>query len=94
MRLAGVKVRTKGRERVPAGACLFVANHTSSVDAPAVVGDSEARGDPAQGVVVQWPIAGQAFTLAGFIPVDRTERDSAIASVEKATQSLRAGRSF
>jgi len=38
MRLAGVKVRTKGRERVPAGACLFVANHTSSVDAPAVVG--------------------------------------------------------
>jgi len=40
------------------------------------------------------PIAGQAFTLAGFIPVDRSERDSAFASVEKATQSLRAGRSF
>jgi 1-acyl-sn-glycerol-3-phosphate acyltransferase len=42
----------------------------------------------------KWPIAGQAFTLAGFIPVNRNERDSAIASVEKATQSMRAGQSF
>src|SRR5258708_17686571 len=37
LRVVGVKVRIAGRERVPAGACLFVANHTSSADAPAVV---------------------------------------------------------
>jgi len=42
----------------------------------------------------KWPIAGQAFTLAGFIPVKRSETESAIASVEKATQSMRAGQSF
>jgi 1-acyl-sn-glycerol-3-phosphate acyltransferase len=42
----------------------------------------------------KWPIAGQAFTLAGFIPVNRGDRDSAIASVEKATASLRRGQSF
>src|SRR4029077_12519706 len=42
----------------------------------------------------KWPIAGQAFALAGFIPVKRGERESAIASVEKATQSLRGGQSF
>src|SRR5437660_10999452 len=38
IRLVGVKIRIVGRERIPAGACLFVANHTSSADAPAVVG--------------------------------------------------------
>src|SRR4029077_17311360 len=42
----------------------------------------------------KWPIAGQAFALAGFIPVNRRDRDSAIASVEKATESLRRGQSF
>src|SRR5260221_3466733 len=38
LRAAGVKVRIKGRPRIPAGACLFVANHTSSADAPAGCG--------------------------------------------------------
>jgi 1-acyl-sn-glycerol-3-phosphate acyltransferase len=42
----------------------------------------------------KWPIAGQAFALAGFIPVHRGDRDSAISSVEKATASLRRGQSF
>jgi 1-acyl-sn-glycerol-3-phosphate acyltransferase len=95
MRMVGVKVRIRGRERVPAGACLFVANHTSSADAPAVVGAIPRRvAILLKASLFKWPIAGQAFTLAGFIPVNRHERDSAIASVEKATQSLRAGQSF
>jgi len=34
----GVKVRVKGLERIPPGVCLFAANHTSSADAPAIVG--------------------------------------------------------
>src|SRR5467141_1878378 len=95
MRLAGVKVRIKGRVRVPAGACLFVANHTSSADAPAVVGAIPRRvAILLKESLFKWPIAGQAFTLAGFIPVKRSEPESAIASVEKATQSMRAGQSF
>jgi 1-acyl-sn-glycerol-3-phosphate acyltransferase len=32
--------------------------------------------------------------MARFIPVDRSKRDSAIASVEKATEALQAGQSF
>src|ERR1035438_5739887 len=38
LRAIGVRVRVTGTERIPAGVCLFVANHTSSADAPAVVG--------------------------------------------------------
>lgn len=95
VRLVGVKVRVEGRERIPAGACLFVANHTSSADAPAVVGAIPRRvAILLKESLFRWPIAGQAFTLAGFVPVKRSERDSAIASVEKATRSLRDGQSF
>src|SRR5467141_3645805 len=95
IRLVGVKIRIRGRERVPPGACLFVANHTSSADAPAVVGAIPRRvAILLKESLFKWPIAGQAFALAGFIPVHRRERESAIASVEKATQSLRAGQSF
>src|SRR5258708_10055419 len=38
VRAVGVRVRVTGTERIPTGTCLFVANHTSSADAPAVVG--------------------------------------------------------
>jgi 1-acyl-sn-glycerol-3-phosphate acyltransferase len=95
VRAIGIKVRVAGRERIPTGACLFVANHTSSADAPAVVGAIPRRvAILLKESLFQWPIAGQAFTLAGFIPVNRGDRDSAIASVEKATASLRRGQSF
>jgi 1-acyl-sn-glycerol-3-phosphate acyltransferase len=42
----------------------------------------------------KWPIVGQAFTLARFIPVNRSDRESAIASVEKAAEAMREGQSF
>ena len=38
VRAVGVRVEVSGRERIPSGVCLFAANHTSSADAPAVVG--------------------------------------------------------
>src|SRR3974377_1441679 len=42
----------------------------------------------------EWPIVGQAFHLAHFIPVDRFNRESAIDSLEKATVAIRNGQSF
>jgi 1-acyl-sn-glycerol-3-phosphate acyltransferase len=38
VRAVGVRVRVAGAERIPSGTCLFIANHTSTVHAPAVVG--------------------------------------------------------
>src|SRR5580693_3413928 len=78
VRLVGVRVRVVGTERIPAGTCLFVANHTSSADAPAVVGAIPRRiAILLKESLFKYPIVGQAFLLARFIPVDRKSRDSA-----------------
>jgi 1-acyl-sn-glycerol-3-phosphate acyltransferase len=91
----GVRVQVKGTERIPKGTCIFAANHTSSADAPAVVGAIPRRiAILLKRSLFGWPIVGQAFHLAHFIPVDRFNRDAAIESVDKATASLRAGQSF
>jgi len=91
----GVKVRVRGRERIPPGVCLFAANHTSSADAPAVVGAIPRRiAVLLKASLFKWPIVGQAFWAVRFIPVKRSEHDSAIASLEKATAALKAGQSF
>lgn len=95
VRAAGVRVRVKGTERIPAGPCLFAANHTSTLDAPAVVGAIPRRiAILLKESLFRWPLAGPAFRLAHFIPVERGGRDSAIASLDKATEELRAGQSF
>lgn len=95
VRAVGVRVRVKGTERIPKGVCLFVANHTSSADAPAIVGAIPRRvAILLKDSLFKWPIVGQAFRSAHFIPVNRSARDSAIASVEKATEAMKAGQSF
>ena len=91
----GVRVHVKGAERIPSGTCIFAANHTSSADAPAVVGAIPRRiSILLKRSLFDWPIVGQAFHLAHFIPVDRFNRESAIESLEKATEALRNGQSF
>lgn len=95
VRGAGVKIRVEGLEHVPPGSCLFVANHTSSADAPAVVGSI-----PRQVAILvkqslfRIPIVGHAFRLAHFIPVDRFNHESAVASIDRAAEALRGGTSF
>ena len=91
----GVRVQVKGTERIPTGTCIFAANHTSSADAPAVVGAIPRRiAILLKRSLFEWPIVGQAFHLAHFIPVDRFNRESAIESLEKAIVALRNGQSF
>jgi 1-acyl-sn-glycerol-3-phosphate acyltransferase len=95
VRCVGVRINVKGIERIPAGTVIFAANHTSSADAPAVVGAIPRRiAILLKRSLFEWPIVGQAFHLARFIPVDRFNRESAITSLEKATEALKNGQSF
>jgi len=95
VRAVGVRVRIVGTERIPSGTCLFIANHTSTVDAPAVVAAIPRRiAILLKQSLFRYPIVGQAFRLAHFIPVDRSKQESAIASLEKAIEAMRGGQSF
>src|SRR5712692_8642342 len=80
VRAVGVRVRVRGLERIPPGVCLFVANHTSSADAPAVVGAIPRRiAILLKESLFKWPIVGQAFWCARFIPVNRRVHESGVA---------------
>ena len=95
VRAVGVRIKVKGTERIPPGTVIFAANHTSSADAPAVVGAIPRRiSILLKQSLFQVPIVGQAFHLANFVPVDRFRRESAIESLEKATEAIKKGQSF
>src|SRR5579872_950431 len=94
-RVAGEKVTVYGVENIPPGVCLFAANHTSNADAPAVVGAIPRRiAILARKALFDIPIVGLAFRLAKFVPVDRADRDAALASVKQAVEYIREGFSF
>lgn len=94
-RMAGEQVTVIGRENIPPGVCLFAANHTSNADAPAIV-DAIPRRIAILGrkSLFDIPVVGTAFRLAKFVPVDRENRDAALASVKQAVQYMREGFSF
>jgi 1-acyl-sn-glycerol-3-phosphate acyltransferase len=94
-RIAGEKVTVEGRENIPPGVCLFAANHTSNADAPAIVGAIPRRiAIFGRKSLFDIPVVGMAFRLAKFVPVDRQNRDAALASVQEAVKYMREGFSF
>jgi 1-acyl-sn-glycerol-3-phosphate acyltransferase len=74
LRVAGIRVRLEGRERVPAGrACIFMANHVSNLDPPTLI--SYLPGYTAafsKRAIFNIPVFGYCMKLGEFIPVDRT----------------------
>ena len=94
-RIAGMRERIEGAEKIPPRTVFFMANHTSFVDAVPVVHAIPRRVSIlAKKSLFELPIVGWAFKMAGFVPVDRSNRESAIASVERAAQHLKNGASF
>ncbi len=95
MRVVGVRFRVEGLDNIPAGVCIFVANHTSNADPPAVVGAIPRRISVlVKHTLFRIPIVSRAFRLARFVPVNRSNRDAAIASVETAIEYVKEGVSF
>jgi 1-acyl-sn-glycerol-3-phosphate acyltransferase len=93
--VAGIRLRAEGREQVPAGrACIFMANHVSNLDPPALIallpGYTAAFSKRS---VFNIPVFGYCLKLGEFIPVDRTgDATTAKQSVAAAQRVLERGR--
>ncbi len=93
--IAGIQVRSEGLENVPARVCVFASNHASNLDPVALTPEIPRRvALLAKKEVFRVPILSKAIRLAGLIPVDRANKDSALESVDAAVDSLRNGLSF
>jgi 1-acyl-sn-glycerol-3-phosphate acyltransferase len=93
--LAGVRLEIHGLDKIPPHqAVVFMANHQSNCDPPAVLSVI-----PPVLVIVKkeffrLPILGRVARARGFISVDRRDREQALLAVEKGIQALKAGKSF
>ena len=74
--LAGIRVETTGRELVPAHtACIFMVNHVSNLDPPALIPRIPGRTSVfIKRSLSRIPVLGYAFRLGEFIPVERDGR--------------------
>lgn len=94
-RTVGMRERVEGAEKIPPRTVFFMANHSSFVDAVPVVHAIPRRvAILAKKSLFELPIVGWAFTKVGFVPVDRSNREAAIVSVERAAEYLKSGVSF
>jgi 1-acyl-sn-glycerol-3-phosphate acyltransferase len=93
--LAGIRWRVVGREHVPRTAVVYCSNHESNVDPPVLFEALHPRLKILyKAELRKFPIMKTAFDVAGFVAVDRADRDQAMASISKGAQSLRAGHTF
>jgi 1-acyl-sn-glycerol-3-phosphate acyltransferase len=89
--LARIHIEVRGRENVPANtACIFMANHVSNLDPPALIPNIPGRTSAfLKRSLMHVPVLGWGFRQGEFIPVDRDGRkESAQESIAAARQVL------
>ncbi len=96
--LSGIRLEVRGAEHLARGAAVYASNHSSNIDPPAVflalqpvfprlrvLYKAELRRLP----VLVW-----AFDLAGFVPIERENKEQSWPAVDRAAEALAAGNSF
>ncbi|HUL74614.1 MAG TPA: lysophospholipid acyltransferase family protein [Vicinamibacterales bacterium] len=96
--LAGIRLNVTGAEHIQPIAAVYASNHSSNIEPPAVF-LSLARLFPRLGVLYKaelrkLPVLVWAFDLAGFVPLERANKDQSWPAVDRAAEALRAGQSF
>jgi len=93
VRLVGIKVEVVGLDRLdPSAACIYMSNHVSNLDPPILVPLIPHRTSVlVKKELFRVPILGRAMRLASLVPVDRSNRDAAIASLRAAAAVLARG---
>lgn len=99
LRLSGIRVRTRHGEHIQHGrAAVYAINHTSNVEPPIafkVLSDLFPRLRILyKAELRKLPILVRAFDIAGFVPLERGNRDQSLPAIERAADALREGNSF
>jgi 1-acyl-sn-glycerol-3-phosphate acyltransferase len=92
---AGIRYRVSGQENVPDTAVVFCSNHESNVDPPVLFEALHRRLHVLyKAELHKFPIMGTVFDIGGFVPIERSDRESAMRSIAAGAESLKAGNSF
>lgn len=94
VRAAGIELRTENLERLdPAKRFILVGNHYSYIDIPCILAaiPNQPIRFMAKASLFKIPIFGWALSRAGFIPIDRKNRRTAVKSFELAANRIRKG---
>jgi 1-acyl-sn-glycerol-3-phosphate acyltransferase len=97
--LSGIRYQIHGAEHIQRHrAAVYAVNHASNVEPPIlfvslrdlfprlrILYKAELR---------KLPVLTSAFDLAGFVPLERANRDQSLPAIERAAQALREGNSF
>jgi 1-acyl-sn-glycerol-3-phosphate acyltransferase len=92
--VAGIRVQVMGRDLVPRNtACIFMANHVSNLDPPALLPNIPGRTSAfVKRSLMQIPVFGWGLQQGEFVPVDRDGRkESAQESIAAARRVLAKG---
>ena len=97
--LSGIRYTVTGREHLQRNrAAVYAVNHTSNVEPP-ILFDTLSDLFPRLRVLYKaelrkLPILTWAFDLAGFVPLERGNRDQSLPAIDRAAEALRDGNSF
>jgi 1-acyl-sn-glycerol-3-phosphate acyltransferase len=93
--LTGIRYRDTGLSSAPSTPVVFCSNHESNVD-PAVLFRALHRRLRIlyKAELRRFPLMGTIFDIGGFVAVERTDRDKAMAAIARGAESLRTGNSF
>lgn len=97
--LSGVTLRIEGAEHLQRQrASIYAVNHASNVEPPLLF-EALSPLFPRLSVLYKaelrkLPILVRAFDLAGFVPLERGNRDQSVPAIERAAEALRSGISF
>src|SRR3954451_1167366 len=97
--LSGVTVRVRHPEHIQRGrAAVYAVNHSSNVEPP-ILYFVLRRLFPRLRILYKaelrkLPILVRAFDLAGFVPLERGNREQSLPAIERAAEALRDGNSF
>lgn len=93
VRLAGVRVRTVGLEKLdPPRTYIFMSNHVSNIDPPLMLPVIPRRTSVmAKKELFSYPLLGKIMRLGSLVPVDRGNREAGISAVRAASEVVRRG---